>query len=214
MAYQRLPRNRGEFVPLADLRIQNSKKRTLQPIFGEATDFGITFASLSLSSAVTSNTGPFLAAPKPQSFPTSALKREVDGVGHAEEEEVLVDDFDGQCCRTYPYNHSRILRWHKEKRERRRQKSSAMAASSSSSSSGSVGSGASAGEPCKRQRRESASATSADGARSHHHHHQTTTDIYGGPVGTKSERAEAATAMLAAEVAQNDALQPPSSSGK
>ena len=35
-----------------------------------------------------------------------------------EEEEVLVDDFDGQCCRTYPYNHSKIQRW-KEAREKK-----------------------------------------------------------------------------------------------
>jgi hypothetical protein len=28
-----------------------------------------------------------------------------------EDEEVLVEDFDGECCRTYPYNHSRILRY-------------------------------------------------------------------------------------------------------
>ena len=40
-----------------------------------------------------------------------------------EEEEVLVDDFDGQCCRTYPYNHSKIQRWRegrKEKKEKER----------------------------------------------------------------------------------------------
>ena len=35
-----------------------------------------------------------------------------------EEEEVLVDDFDGQCCRTFPYNHSKIQRWREERRKR------------------------------------------------------------------------------------------------
>ena len=35
-----------------------------------------------------------------------------------EEEEVLVDDFDGQCCRTFPYNHSKIQRWREERRRR------------------------------------------------------------------------------------------------
>ncbi len=30
-----------------------------------------------------------------------------------------MDDFDGQCCRTYPYNHSRIQRWQREKRKRK-----------------------------------------------------------------------------------------------
>jgi hypothetical protein len=42
-----------------------------------------------------------------------------------EEEEVLVDDFDGQCCRTYPYNHSKIQRWRegrKEKKEKEKHK--------------------------------------------------------------------------------------------
>ena len=35
---------------------------------------------------------------------------------------MLVDDFDGQCCRTYPYNHSKIQRWKeaKEKKEKER----------------------------------------------------------------------------------------------
>ncbi len=37
-----------------------------------------------------------------------------------EDEEVLVDDFDGECCRTYAYNHSRIVRWQKEKEERKK----------------------------------------------------------------------------------------------
>ena len=27
------------------------------------------------------------------------------------EAEVLVEDFDGECCRTYPFNHSKILRY-------------------------------------------------------------------------------------------------------
>lgn len=39
-----------------------------------------------------------------------------------EEEEVLVDDFDGQCCRTYPYNHSKIQRWREERRRRGEEK--------------------------------------------------------------------------------------------
>ena len=34
------------------------------------------------------------------------------------DEEVLVDDFDGQCCRTYPDNHSRILKWRAKKAEK------------------------------------------------------------------------------------------------
>merc|ERR1712106_443998 len=33
-----------------------------------------------------------------------------------EEEEVLVDDFDGHCCRTYPFNHSKIQRWQEERK--------------------------------------------------------------------------------------------------
>ncbi len=42
------------------------------------------------------------------------LKQEKD---LSDAEEVLVDDFDGQCCRTYPYNHSRIQRWQRENRK-------------------------------------------------------------------------------------------------
>ena len=33
--------------------------------------------------------------------------------------QVLVDDFDGQCCRTYPYNHSKIQRWRESRKERK-----------------------------------------------------------------------------------------------
>ena len=41
-----------------------------------------------------------------------------------EEEEVLVDDFDGQCCRTYPYNHSKIQRWREARKEKKENNSS------------------------------------------------------------------------------------------
>ena len=37
------------------------------------------------------------------------------------DEEVLVDDFDGQCCRTYPDNHSRIIKWRAQRAEKLRQ---------------------------------------------------------------------------------------------
>ena len=37
-----------------------------------------------------------------------------------EVEELLVDDFDGQCSRTYPDNHSKILRWRETKNEEQR----------------------------------------------------------------------------------------------
>lgn len=47
------------------------------------------------------------------------FKQERHPSGGDSHEEVLVDDFDGQCCRTYPYNHSRIQRWQREKRKRK-----------------------------------------------------------------------------------------------
>ena len=34
------------------------------------------------------------------------------------DEEVLVDDFDGQCCRTYPDNHSKIIKWRAQRIEK------------------------------------------------------------------------------------------------
>ena len=37
-----------------------------------------------------------------------------------EVEELLVDDFDGQCSRTYPDNHSKIVRWRASKNEEQR----------------------------------------------------------------------------------------------
>ena len=37
-----------------------------------------------------------------------------------EVEELLVDDFDGQCSRTYPDNHSRIVKWRASKNEQRK----------------------------------------------------------------------------------------------
>ena len=39
-----------------------------------------------------------------------------------EEEDVLVDDFDGQCCRTYPYNHSKIQRWRENRNRKEKEK--------------------------------------------------------------------------------------------
>ena len=45
------------------------------------------------------------------------IVEEVEGVVE-EEELLLVDDFDGQCSRTYPNNHSKILAWRKSKEEK------------------------------------------------------------------------------------------------
>ena len=39
-----------------------------------------------------------------------------------EDEDVLVDDFDGQCCRTYPYNHSKIQRWRENRNKKEKEK--------------------------------------------------------------------------------------------
>jgi hypothetical protein len=39
-----------------------------------------------------------------------------------EEEDVLVDDFDGQCCRTYPYNHSKIQCWRENRNRKEKEK--------------------------------------------------------------------------------------------
>jgi len=44
----------------------------------------------------------------------------VAAVEEEEDELLLVDDFDGQCCRTYPNNHSKILAWRKSKEEKER----------------------------------------------------------------------------------------------
>ena len=51
---------------------------------------------------------------------TSSLFRPAQDYADDDPNEVLVDDFDGQCCRTYPYNHSKIRRWRQEREERRR----------------------------------------------------------------------------------------------
>ena len=53
------------------------------------------------------------APPPPISNP-----KPVQTVNLESDEEVLVDDFDGQCCRTYPDNHSRILKWRAQKAEK------------------------------------------------------------------------------------------------
>ena len=34
-----------------------------------------------------------------------------------------MDDFDGQCCRTFPYNHSRIQRWAEERKKKKKKES-------------------------------------------------------------------------------------------
>ena len=53
---------------------------------------------------------------KPSSEPVDDKNDDIQII--EEEEEVLVDDFDGQCCRTYPYNHSKITRWREERKKR------------------------------------------------------------------------------------------------
>ena len=56
----------------------------------------------------------------------SHLKNEEDDASEIqiieEEEEVLVDDFDGQCCRTYPFNHSKIQRWQEERKRKEKER--------------------------------------------------------------------------------------------
>ena len=44
----------------------------------------------------------------------------IAAVEEEEDELLLVDDFDGQCCRTYPNNHSKIIAWRKLKEEKQR----------------------------------------------------------------------------------------------
>lgn len=38
----------------------------------------------------------------------------------AEEPEMVNEEFDGQCCRTYPYNHKRIRIWQADKQKKRK----------------------------------------------------------------------------------------------
>ena len=44
---------------------------------------------------------------------------ECKGSDDEEVEELFVDDFDGQCSRTYPDNHSKIVRWRASKNQER-----------------------------------------------------------------------------------------------
>ena len=60
---------------------------------------------------------PTSAASQKQEDDTSEIQ-----IIEEEEEEVLVDDFDGQCCRTYPYNHSKIQRFREEKNKKDKEK--------------------------------------------------------------------------------------------
>ena len=57
--------------------------------------------------------------PLQRSFPQQT--KESNKSDHDDEvEELLVDDFDGQCSRTYPDNHSKIVRWRATKNEEQR----------------------------------------------------------------------------------------------
>ena len=66
----------------------------------------------------TSSFSPFTKKVEKPSVVTVNLASESD-------EEVLVDDFDGQCCRTYPDNHSRIIKWRAQRAEKAKQQKSA-----------------------------------------------------------------------------------------
>ena len=77
---------------------------------------------------------------RPKDKPPEQAKQ-VQTVNLESDEEVLVDDFDGQCCRTYPDNHSRILKWRAKKAERAAKASllnKTVVSSSTSSSTASV----------------------------------------------------------------------------
>ena len=57
---------------------------------------------------------PASTRPAPSAAQTEKLQQDEASeiqIIEEDEEEVLVDAFDGQCCRTYPYNHSKIQRW-------------------------------------------------------------------------------------------------------
>ena len=54
----------------------------------------------------------------PQNKPARPPIPQTVNLASESDEEVLVDDFDGQCCRTYPDNHSRILKWRAQREEK------------------------------------------------------------------------------------------------
>ena len=56
-----------------------------------------------------------LQRPPPQANPNIECR----GSDEEEVEELFVDDFDGQCSRTYPDNHSKIIRWRASKNQER-----------------------------------------------------------------------------------------------
>jgi hypothetical protein len=60
--------------------------------------------------------------PLQRSFPnqTNSTKESNKSEHDDEVEEILVDDFDGQCSRTYPDNHSKIVRWRATRNEEER----------------------------------------------------------------------------------------------
>jgi hypothetical protein len=63
----------------------------------------------------------------PQPPPPSASNFGNAVLDNDDPNEVLVNDFDGQCCRTYPLNHSKIKRYRKQAEERRKKRMSSAA---------------------------------------------------------------------------------------
>ena len=95
---------------------------------------------------------------RPQSVPipsTSAPTTVADP--DSDPDEVLSDDFGGQCCRTFPTNHITVQRWQRGAEERRQKRREAKAAAAAAAAPAK-------GEPEKSGRKQSGGG--GDGARS------------------------------------------------
>ena len=99
---------------------------------------------------------PFAVVPafRPQSVPippaagTSATAAVTDP--DSDPDEILSDDFGGQCCRTFPTNHITVQRWQRGAEERRQKRREARAAAAAAAAAAPP-----KGEPEKSVRKQS-----------------------------------------------------------
>ena len=100
---------------------------------------------------------PFAVVPafRPQSVPippaagTSATAAVTDP--DSDPDEILSDDFGGQCCRTFPTNHVAVQRWQRGAEERRQKRREARAAAAAAAAAAAPPKG----EPEKSVRKQS-----------------------------------------------------------
>jgi len=127
---RRITTQEGSILHEAHIRssgaLTNTQASTASTLVTSSSHSGLNFPGSHSSSLSKVCASPWKPVESGRTTPLSQKHQQDDSseiqIIEDEEEEVLVDDFDGQCCRTYPYNHSKIQRWREERNKKEKEK--------------------------------------------------------------------------------------------